>query len=488
MTVGLAVDWREGLDAGDLSSVALVRASLDRIREQDGRWRAVLATDEVRSLALARAADARLRRGERTPVLGLPFVLKDNLHWSGLQVSCGSRVQDGYLAPYDATVVARLIAAGAVPVAKANLDEFAMGSSGEYSAFGPTRNPWDPSRVPGGSSSGSVVAVAAGYAPLALGSDTGGSVRLPASFCGVTALRPTYGALSRYGLTAMASSLDQVGPIAASAADIALAFGVMVGRDPLDSTSMDLPGADRLARLEPRELKGLRIGLPREYFGEGLEPGVRGLLEDALRVFADQGAEVVEVSLPHTRYAIDTYYLLCTSEVSSNLSRFDSVRFGPRSSGATLQEMISESRDRGLGAEVKRRILLGTFCLSKGYYDAFYLKAMKARTLIAEDFQQAFERVDVLATPVSPGVAFPFGAKTDDPLAMYLADAFTVTAPLAGIPCLSMPAGCTAGLPAGIQLIGPACSDVMLLETAHAFQSLTRHHLATPPVSATSIA
>lgn len=488
MTVGLAMDWREGLDAGDLSSAALVQASLERIREQDGRWHAVLATDEARSVALARQADARLRRGERTPVLGLPFAIKDNLHWSGLQVSCGSRVQDGYLAPYDATVVARLIAAGAVPVAKTNLDEFAMGSSGEYSAFGSARNPWDPSRVPGGSSSGSVVAVAAGYVPLALGSDTGGSVRLPASFCGVTALRPTYGALSRHGLTAMASSLDQVGPIAASAADIALAFGVMAGRDPLDSTSMDLPGTDRLARLEPRKLKGLRIGLPRECFGEGLEPGVRGLLDEALREFAGQGAEVVDVSLPHTRYAIDTYYLLCTSEVSSNLSRFDSVRFGPRSGGATLSEMISESRDRGLGPEVKRRILLGTFCLSRGYYDAFYLKAMKARTLIAEDFQKAFETVDVLATPVSPGVAFPFGAKTDDPLAMYLADAFTVTAPLAGIPCLSMPAGCTAGLPVGIQLIGPACSDVMLLETAHAFQTLTRHHLASPPLSATPIA
>lgn len=484
MLVGTAVDWREGLDAGDLSSVALVQTSLGRMRRLDGRLHAILATDEARSLQLATQADARLRAGERSPVLGLPIVLKDNLHWSGLQVSCGSRILNGYRAPYDATVVGRLLAAGAVPVAKANMDEFAMGSSGEYSAFGPARNPWDTARVPGGSSSGSVVAVSAGYTPLALGSDTGGSVRLPASFCNVTALRPTYGVLSRYGLTAMASSLDQVGPIAASAADIALAFGAMAGRDPMDSTSADLPRADCLAPLRPRNLKGLRIGLPAEYFGDGLEPGVRSLLEQALQVFAGQGAEIRVVSLPHTRYAIDTYYLLCTSEVSSNLSRFDGVRYGLRVEGGNLPEMIAETRDQGLGAEVKRRILLGAFCLSKGYYDAFYIKALKARTLIARDFERVFESVDLLATPVSPGIAFPFGAKTDDPLAMYLADAFTVTAPLAGIPCLSMPAGFTAGMPAGIQLIGPAFSDVMLLETAHAFQSLTRHHLETPPLSA----
>ena len=327
-----------------------------------------------------------------------------------------------------------------------------------------------------------MVAVSAGYAPLALGSDTGGSVRLPASFCNVTALRPTYGVLSRYGLTAMASSLDQVGPIATSAADLALAFGVMAGRDPLDSTSVDLPGTERLSQLRPRNLKGLRIGLPTEYFMDGLEPGIRNLLEAAIQVFAKQGAEIREVSLPHTRYAIDTYYLLCTSEVSSNLSRFDGVRYGHRAKNGSLTEMIAETRDLGLGPEVKRRILLGAFCLSKGYYDAFYLKALRARTLISRDFDRVFESVDILATPVSLGTAFPFGAKTDDPLAMYLADVFTVPAPLAGIPCLAMPAGFVEGLPVGIQLIGPAGSDVMLLETAHAFQSLTDHHLATPPL------
>jgi aspartyl-tRNA(Asn)/glutamyl-tRNA(Gln) amidotransferase subunit A len=482
MAAGTAVGWREGLDAGDLSSESLVRASFHRIRTLDERLHAILALDEDRSLRLARRADARLQAGERSPVLGLPVVLKDNLHWSGLQVSCGSRIMDGYRAPYNATVVDRLLAAGAVPVAKANLDEFAMGSSGEFSAFTPACNPWDPARVPGGSSSGSVVAVSAGYAPLALGSDTGGSVRLPASFCNVTALRPTYGVLSRHGLTAMASSLDQVGPIAASAADIALAFGVMVGRDPLDSTSVDLPGTERLEHLQPRSLQGLRLGLPREYFADGLEPGARELLERAIQVFAEQGADIREVSLPHTRYAIDTYYLLCTSEVSSNLSRFDGVRYGLRASGEGLAQMIAETRDQGLGPEVKRRILLGAFCLSKGYYDAFYMKALRARTLIARDFERVFESVDMLATPVSPGTAFPFGAKTDDPLAMYLADVFTVTAPLAGIPCLSMPAGLLAGLPVGLQLIGPAGSDVMLLEAAHAYQLLTSHHLQTPPL------
>jgi len=487
MAVGSAVDWREGLDAGDLSSEALVRLSLDRMDRLDGGLHALLAREASVSLTLARQADARLRAGERSPVLGLPIILKDNLNWTGLQVSSGSRIMQGYRAPFDATVVSRLLAAGAVPVAKANLDEYAMGSSGEYSAFGPTRNPWDPSRVPGGSSSGSVVAVAAGYAPLALGSDTGGSVRLPASFCNVTALRPTYGVLSRYGLSAMASSLDQVGPIAATAADIALPFSVMAGPDSMDSTSMDLPGSGRLEHLQPADLKGLRIGLPKEYFAEGLEPGVRAVLELALQAFSAQGAQLVEVSLPHTRYAIDTYYLLCTSEVSSNLSRFDGVRFGHRAEAAKLADMIAQTRDQGLGAEVKRRILLGAFCLSKGYYEAFYLKAMKARTLITQDFEKAFETVDVLATPVSPGTAFPFGSKMDDPLAMYLADAYTVTAPLAGLPCLSMPAGFTAGMPVGIQLIGPSLSDVMLLETAHAFQTATRHHLETPSLFHTGV-
>ncbi len=480
MTLSTAMDWRGGLDAGDLSAEVLVRRSLDRIQSLDPTLHAVLTTDADRSLALAQAADRRLQAGERTPVLGLPVVLKDNLNWMGLPTTCGSAVLEGYRSPYDATVVSRLLAAGAIPIAKANMDEFAMGSSGEFSAFSPTRNPWDTTRVPGGSSSGSVVSVAAGYAPLALGSDTGGSVRLPASFCNVTALRPTYGVLSRYGLTAMASSLDVVGPIGASAADVASVLQVMAGRDPLDSTSVELPQVGDLFPLLPADLRGLKIGLPSEYWGEGLEPGTRGVLEAALGELDRLGASPVKIRLPHTRYAIDAYYLICTSEVSSNLSRFDGVRYGSRAERDDLTDMISDTRDRGFGAEAKRRILLGTFCLSRGYYDAFYLKALKARTLITRDFLEAFAQVDLLATPISPGTAFPFGAKTGDPLSMYLADVYTVTTSLAGLPSLSMPAGFSEGLPVGLQLIGPPLSDVRLLAAAHAYQQATSHHLKTP--------
>lgn len=473
---------RDGLRAGDLSSEALVRICLDNIEQLDPCLNAILSKDPEKSLKLARAADLRLRQGERGAMLGIPFVLKDNFHWTGLPVSNGSRIATGYIAPYDATVVKRLLEAGAVPIAKANMDEFAMGSSGEYSAFGPSRNPWDTSRVPGGSSSGSIVSVAAGYAPFALGSDTGGSVRLPAGFCNVTALRPTYGALSRYGVTAMASSLDQPGPVARSAAGVAAGFSVMAGRDPRDSTSVDLPLAGRLGDLKPAPLKGLRVGVPKEYFGEGLDPTVRSIVEAALLALEQEGASVVEVSLPHTSYAIDTYYLICTSEVSSNMSRFDGVRYGARKPSDSLGGMVAGTRELGFGPEVKRRILLGAFCLSKGYYDAFYLKALKARTLITKDFTDAFGQVDIIATPVSPGVAFPIGDKTLDPMAMYLADAYTVTTPLAALPCLSMPGGFSNGLPVGVQLIGPSLSDVRLLETAHAFQQITNHHLQPPPV------
>ncbi len=482
-TIGISSleDIREGLSSGDLSSQSLVRVCLENLQLLEPSFNAITSTDPGRCLNLAKAADARLQQGERGPMLGIPIVLKDNLHWTGLPVSNGSKITAGYVAHYDATVVQRLLEAGAVPIAKANMDEFAMGSSGEYSAFGPTRNPWDLSRVPGGSSSGSIVSVAAGYAPFALGSDTGGSVRLPAGFCNVTALRPTYGVLSRYGVTAMASSLDQVGPAARTAAGVAAGLSVMTGRDPKDSTSVDLPRAEQLANLKPALLKGLRVGLPMEYFGGGLDPAVRGIVERAVRTLEQEGASVLEISLPHTSYAIDTYYLICTSEVSSNMSRFDGVRYGARQSADTLDGMLSGTREQGFGAEVKRRILLGAFCLSKGYYDALYLKALKARTLITKDFTDAFEKVDVIATPVSPNVAFPIGDKTLDPMAMYLADAYTVTTPLAALPCLSMPGGFSNGLPVGVQLIGPSLSDVHLLEVVHAFQQLTDHHLQTPP-------
>jgi aspartyl-tRNA(Asn)/glutamyl-tRNA(Gln) amidotransferase subunit A len=468
------------LDAGRLSAGGVASACLERMTALEPRLNAMTFRDPALTLAAARRADARLAGGERSPLLGIPVVFKDNLNWKNSPASNGSRIQEGYRSPYDATVVARLLEAGVVPLGKANMDEFAMGSSGEHSAFGPARNPWDTQKVPGGSSSGSVVAVAAGYAPLALGSDTGGSVRLPASFCNVTALRPTFGVLSRHGVTAMASSLDQVGPVAGSARDLAAAFSVMAGRDPLDSTSTDLPGAGRLAALRPRDLKGLRIGLPREYFGAGIDPAVREALEGSLAKLVGAGAELVEVSLPHTQYAIDTYYLLNTAEVSSNLARFDGVRYGRRAPSATLDGMVARTRDEGFGPEAKRRILLGAFCLSKGYYEAFYLKAQKARTLLARDFMEAFRAVDILATPVSPSTAFPLGEKLSDPLAMYLSDLFTVTPSLAALPALSMPAGFAQGMPTGLQLVGPTHSDVLLLEVAHAFQLLTHHHTQIP--------
>jgi len=472
---------RDGLASGELTASGLASASLDRMRVLEPRLNAVLHRDAARTLAAAGSADLRLARGERSPVLGIPIVFKDNLNWKGAPVSNGSRIMAGYHAPYDATVVRRLLDAGAVPVAKANLDEFAMGSSGEHSAFGPARNPWDLGKVPGGSSSGSVVAVAAGYVPFALGTDTGGSVRLPGSFCNVTALRPTYGVLSRYGVTAMASSLDQVGPVASTAQGLAAGFSVMAGRDPRDATSIDLPGRERLAGLSPHPLRGLRIGLPREYFGDGIHPGVRAALEEALQVLESQGAERVEVSLPHTRYAIDTYYLISTAEVSSNLARFDGVRYGRRVDH--LPGMVARTRDEGFGPEAKRRILLGAFCLSKGYYEAFYLKAQKARTLITRDFTEAFGAVDLLLTPVCPTTAFPLGDKTPDPLAMYLSDVFTVTPALAALPALSVPAGFAGGMPVGMQLIGPPLSDVFLLEVAHAFQQLTPHHTLPPTLA-----
>jgi len=474
--------WRKGLEAGELSATLLTQNCLERMKKLEGDLNALTHWDPDLSLAAAQAADTRLRRGEKGPMLGIPFIVKDNICLQGLPLSQGSRISKGFLAPYNATVVQRLLSAGAIPLAKANMDEFAMGSSGEYSAFGPTHNPWDRSRVPGGSSSGAVAAVSAGYCPFALGTDTGGSVRLPASFCSTTALRPTYGVLSRYGVTAMASSLDQVGPVATSAKDLALGLSVMAGIDPLDSTSIDLHGKEGLENLKPASLKGLRIGLPKEYWNARLDPGVREVLETALGRLASEGVELVEVSMPHTCFAIDTYYLINTSEVSSNLSRFDGVRFGARESSDSLQGMISGTRDTGFGPEAKRRILLGAFCLSKGYFEAFYMKALKVRTLITRDFQEAFQHVDILATPVSPSIAFPLGEKTSDPLSMYLADVFTVTMALAAIPALSIPAGFSQGMPVGLQLAGPSREDARLLEVAAAFQELTDHHLQQPPL------
>lgn len=472
---------RDGLDAGDLSSEALARQALDRMGALDARVDSIASP--LSSVACARRADRRLRGGERTPLLGLPFLVKDNLALVGEAMTHGSRI-GSMRALASATVVRRLLEAGAVPVARARMDEFAMGSSGEHCASGPSRNPWDTTRVPGGSSSGSAAGLAAGFAAFALGSDTGGSVRLPAAFCGLSALRPTYGVLSRRGLSAMASSLDQIGLMAWSALDLAAILSVTAGVDPEDATSADLPGRERLADLRPLGLRGLRIGLPREAFGEGLAPEVRSLVETAADRLASEGAVPVEVELPHSRFAIDTYYLLNTSEVSSNLARFDGVRFGTRLPGEDLQDTLARTRDEGFGPEVKRRILLGAFCLSKGYYEAFYLRALQARTLIAQDFQRAFQQVDLLLMPVSPTTAFPLGSRLEDPLAMYLADLHTVPQALAGLPALALPAGLANGLPVGFQLVGPAFSDVALLEAGHAFQLLTDHHRCAPPLPA----
>lgn len=472
----------EGLAAGDLAAETLIEQSTLRIRALDPKLKAILHLDAVGAERSAAAAGRRHRRGEKGRLLGLPFAAKDNIAVTGMPMTCGSRILDGYHPPADATVVRRLRAAGAVPLAKASLDEFAMGSSGEYSAFGPARNPWDPSRTPGGSSSGPAVAVAAGYVPFALGTDTGGSVRLPASFCNLTALRPTYGVLSRSGVAAMASSLDQVGPIARDAEGVAMVLGAISGRDPQDATSIDLPDADCLGELQPASLKGLRIGLPREYFGPGLETGVEEVLRKALDTLRAEGADLVEVSLPSTEFAIETYYVACTAEVSSNLSRYDGVRFGQRVEAERIQDLIASTRDAGFGDEAKRRILLGAFCLSKGHYDDYYLKALQARTLIRRDFEQALAGVDLLATPASPTVAFPLGERTDDAMSMYLSDIFSVAPALAALPCLSAPAGFTGGLPVGMQLIGRPLADVHLLSVAHAFQQVTCHHLARPPL------
>lgn len=485
VAAGTVMSWRKGLEAGDLSAEALVQHCLGRMECLEGSLSALVEVLAPEALSRARSLDRQLRRGgARGPLAGIPFVLKDNLSLSGTELRQGSRITAGYRPPFHACVVDRMLQAGAIPVATARMDEFAMGSSGEHTAGDPARNPWDPGRVPGGSSSGPAVAVAAGYAPVALGSDTGGSVRLPAAFCGITGMRPTYGALSRFGLSAMASSLDQVGLLARTAGDVAAVLSVLTGPDHSDATSLDLPRKERLHPLKPAPLKGLRVGLPKEWFASGLDPSVRQVIETAVGQLASEGAVPVEVTLPHTRYAIDTYYLINTSEVSSNLSRYDGMRFGARIAGEGRHDPLAETRDAGFGPEAKRRILLGAFCLSKGYYEAFYERALRARTLIIQDFQETFRQVDILASPASPTVAFPFGERLVDPLAMYLADVYTVPQALAALPALSVPAGFAHGLPVGLQLTGSARSDAHLLEVAHAFQCLTSHHLSTPPLPA----
>jgi aspartyl-tRNA(Asn)/glutamyl-tRNA(Gln) amidotransferase subunit A len=473
------------LAAKKVSSVELTRLFLDRIQGLNGRLNAFITVDEEHSLAQARVADQRRSGkgtlGEAGPLTGIPIAHKDIFCTRGLRTTCGSRMLAGYTSPYDAHVIERFAAAGAVQLGKTNMDEFAMGSSNETSHFGTVRNPWDTTRVPGGSSGGSATAVAARMAPAATGTDTGGSIRQPAALTGVCGLKPTYGLVSRYGMIAFASSLDQGGPLAKSAADLALLMNVMAGFDARDSTSLDRPAEDYARELN-MNLTGLRIGLPKEFFAEGVDPEVLARVREAIQWFESQGAKTVEITLPNTGLALPVYYVIAPAEASSNLSRFDGVRYGHRAKDYTdLNSMYRRTRAEGFGTEVKQRILIGTYVLSHGYYDAYYLKAQKVRRLIARDFADAYARCDLILGPTSPSTAFPLGAKSDDPVQMYLNDIFTIPAPLAGLPGLSIPCGFDAkGLPVGLQIMGNYFAEAKMLGAAHRYQQATDWHLRVP--------
>lgn len=469
---------RAALDAGSCSSSELVAASIARNEALASKLGAVVGVRES-AAADAEASDSRRASGETlSPLDGVPVLLKDNMVQSGEPTTCASKILEGFVSPYDSTVVERLQAGGAVIIGRTNMDEFAMGSSTENSIHGPSHNPWDLSRTCGGSSGGSAAAVAAGIAPVALGSDTGGSIRQPASFCGVVGLKPTYGRVSRWGLVAYASSLDQIGCFTQSAADAAHVLQVIAGHDARDSTSIPEPVPDYAAALG-RDVEGLRIGLPKECFEEeGADPAVLERVRAGVAELEAAGAKIVEVSLPHTRYGVAAYYLVATAEASSNLARFDGSRYGRRAQGVkSLGEMYERSRSEGFGAEVKRRILLGTYVLSAGYFDAYYKKAQQVRTLLRRDFEAAYEQCDVLATPTSPEVAFELGSKNDDPIAMYLSDVYTVSANLVGVPGISVPCGLANGLPVGLQLLGNVLQEETLFRVADAYQRRTDHHL-----------
>ena len=466
---------------GELTSVELTTAILARIEAVEPKTRAYLTVTAERALEAARQADALRAAGEERPLLGLPIAIKDNLSTRGVETTCASRILEGYVPPFDATVVERLKAAGAVILGKTNMDEFAMGSSTENSAFFPTHNPWDLDRVPGGSSGGSAAAVAAGEALAALGTDTGGSVRQPASLCGLVGVRPTYGRCSRYGLIAFASSLDQPGPLTRDVRDAALLMQVMAGHDPRDATTWREPVPDYVAALGEGDLHGLRVGVPKEYFVEGVEAAVEQAVRSAIETLADLGAEIVEVSLPHSETGLPVYYLIAPAEASANLARFDGIRYGYRAEARTLEELYFRTRGEGFGPEVKRRIMLGTYALSAGYYDAYYRKAQQVRTLIRRDFDRAFEQVDVIVGPTSPVTAFRLGERTDDPLQMYLADIFTLSQALAGIPALSLPCGFDeAGLPIGMQIAAPVLREATMFRVAYAYEQATTWHERRP--------
>ncbi len=462
------------LSKKEISAEELTSAFLGRIEQVDGTIRAYLTLTPEEALAAARDVDRRRAAGEPLPALaGLPMGIKDNISTRGVRTSCGSQMLETYVPPYDASVVQRLQEAGGIMLGKMNMDEFGMGSSNENSWFYPTRNPWDTDRVPGGSSGGSAAAVAAGEAVFTLGSDTGGSIRQPASFCGVVGLKPTYGRVSRYGLIAYACSLDQIGPFTRDVTDAAMVLEAIAGHDSRDSTSADVP-VERFTDALHKDVKGLRIGVPREYFGEGLDGATKDLVRQAIRKYEQMGAVVEECSLPHTDHALAAYYIIAPAECSSNLARFDGIRHGYRTSQATdVLEMFMNTRAEGFGREVKKRIMLGTYALSAGYYDAYYLKALKVRNLVKADFDRAFEKYDVLMTPTATNPAFRLGDKSQDDLSMYLQDICTVTINLAGVPAMSVPCGFQDGMPVGLQLIGKHFGESTLIRAAHAFEQMT---------------
>jgi len=473
------------LSQGQISSVELTQAVLERIEGVDDRVRAYLLTTPEAALESAKEADDRRAQGEDHPLLGIPLAIKDVLCTRGVETTCASRILEGFLPPYDATVIARLRQVGSVLLGKTNCDEFAMGSSTENSGYHPTHNPWNLACVPGGSSGGSAAAVAADECLGALGSDTGGSVRQPAAFCGVVGLKPTYGRVSRYGLVAFASSLDQVGPLAKDVADCAILLGAIAGHDPKDSTSARSPVPDYVGAVSPgaEDMHGVRLGVPKEYFVEGMQPEVEEACRAALEVWTALGAQVVEVSLPHTEYALPVYYLLAPAEASANLARYDGVRYGLSAPDAEdMWDAYRRTRQMGFGPEVKRRIMLGTYALSAGYYDAYYLKAQKARTLIKGDFDRAFESCDALIAPTAPTTAFRIGEKVDDPLQMYLTDVLTLSLNLAGLCGISLPCGLAEGMPIGLQVLGDAYDEETILRIAYAYEQATDWHERKPPL------
>ncbi|MCW9023489.1 MAG: Asp-tRNA(Asn)/Glu-tRNA(Gln) amidotransferase subunit GatA [Gammaproteobacteria bacterium] len=469
-----------GLRNGEFSSEELTRHTLARIASLDKELNSFITVSSEHALAQAKAADERLANGNADALTGIPIAQKDIFCTNGIRTSCGSNMLDNFIAPYDSTVVSKFNSAGAVMVGKTNMDEFAMGSSNETSFYGPVKNPWNTNTVPGGSSGGSAAAVAARLVPGTTGTDTGGSIRQPAALCGVTGIKPTYGRVSRYGMIAFASSLDQGGAFAQTAEDAGLILGAMSGFDERDSTSIDKPVPDYQADLN-KDIKGLKIGLPKEFFSEGLDNEVARVIEAAIEEYKKLGAEIVEISLPNSGLSVPAYYVVAPAECSSNLSRFDGVRFGHRCENPDdLEDLYKRSRGEGFGAEVKRRILVGAYVLSAGYYDAYYLKAQKVRRLISEDFKQAFEKVDVILGPTTPSVAFNLGEKADDPVNMYLSDTYTIAVNMAGLPGMSVPAGFVNQLPVGLQIIGNYFEEGRLLNVAHKYQQVTDWHQRTP--------